>query len=113
MGFGAEDPCPQRLYRCFALAQGGKVGEKRQVPLQLHQLALVVEVLVEQGQGLALGRRIQLLGDIAAQALDAAGQGFLTLGAEEVVEDAPDILADQQVAGRVEAEAAVHLGPRQ
>ncbi|MCY1181359.1 hypothetical protein D9M73_218590 [compost metagenome] len=70
----AEDPRSQCLHGGFALAQGVQVGEQRHVAFQLHQLALVIEVLVEQRHGLTFRRVVQLSGHVVAQPLDAAAQ---------------------------------------
>ncbi|MOA55287.1 hypothetical protein D3C78_1790490 [compost metagenome] len=85
----------------------------RQVALQAEQLLLVLQVLGEQRQRLPFGGLCKLVADVGLQALDALGQRLFAEGAQEVVEDAPDVFADQQVAGAVEAEPAIHLGAGQ
>jgi len=77
---------------------------------EINELALVVEILVEHGKCLRLGRLRQLRSDMAPQALDALFERLLANGAEEVVEQLAQLWTDDQVAGGVQLELAVDLG---
>ena len=77
---------------------------------EINELALVVEILVEHGKCLRLGRLRQLRSDMSPQALDALFERLLANGAEEVVEQLTQLWTDDQVAGGVQLELAVSNG---
>lgn len=110
VGFLAEEAGAQRADGLLALANAIQVGQLWQVAFQIDQLALVIEVLLEQLQGLAFGRLRQLRGDITLQAFDAGFEWLFAEAAEEVVEQVANLAFDDQVAAGIDAQAAVDLG---
>ncbi len=100
----------QRSYGAQPVPHRGEVRNPRMLRFEINELALVVEILVEHGKCLRLGRLRQLRSDMAPQALDALFERLLANGAEEVVEQLTQLWTDDQVAGGVQLELAVDLG---
>jgi len=109
----AEKVSAQALCCVLAGPQAVDVCRCRKVLLKLDQRPLIVEVTLEQVQCLAARRLIQAVTDQCLYLGCDLRMILFACGAQVVVEQVTQLIADQQVAVGVGLQSAIHLGAAQ
>ena len=108
-----EEVGAQAFNRVLTSPQAVDVGRGRKVLLKRDQRPLIVEVALEQVQCLAARWVIQAVTDQCLYLGDDLLMLLSASSAQVVVEQVPQLIADQEIAVGVGLQPAIHLGAAQ